>query len=167
MNRYPFWRYALIGLALIFSLIYTLPNFYGESPAVQISSQKATIKVDAATESQALAALDKAGIPNTGVLRDDNSVKIRFESTDTQLRARDVLEKAMNPDPADPVYITALNLLSASPTWLTQLHALPMYLGLDLRGGVHFLMQIDTTEALNKRLDSAMADVRKIGRAHV
>ena len=162
MNRYPFWRYALIGLALIFSLIYTLPNFYGESPAVQISSQKATIKVDAATESQALAALDKAGIPNTGVLRDDNSVKIRFESTDTQLRARDVLEKAMNPDPADPVYITALNLLSASPTWLTQLHALPMYLGLDLRGGVHFLMQIDTTEALNKRLDSAMADVRTL-----
>ena len=144
MNRYPFWRYALIGLALIFSLIYTLPNFYGESPAVQISSQKATIKVDAATESQALAALDKAGIPNTGVLRDDNSVKIRF------------------PDPADPVYITALNLLSASPTWLTQLHALPMYLGLDLRGGVHFLMQIDTTEALNKRLDSAMADVRTL-----
>ena len=162
MNRYPFWRYALIGLALIFSLIYTLPNFYGESPAVQISSQKATIKVDAATESQALAALDKAGIPNTGVLRDDNSVKIRFDSTDTQLRARDVLEKAMNPDPADPVYITALNLLSASPTWLTQLHALPMYLGLDLRGGVHFLMQIDTTEALNKRLDSAMADVRTL-----
>ena len=162
MNRYPFWRYALIGLALIFSLIYTLPNFYGESPAVQISSQKATIKVDAATESQALAALDKAGIPNTGVLRDDNSVKIRFESTDTQLRARDVLEKAMNPDPADPVYITALNLLSASPTWLAQLHALPMYLGLDLRGGVHFLMQIDTTEALNKRLDSAMADVRTL-----
>lgn len=162
MNRYPFWRYALIGLALIFSLIYTLPNFYGESPAVQISSQKATIKVDAATESQALAALDKAGIPNTGVLRDDNSVKIRFESTDTQLRARDVLEKAMNPDPTDPVYITALNLLSASPTWLTQLHALPMYLGLDLRGGVHFLMQIDTTEALNKRLDSAMADVRTL-----
>ena len=162
MNRYPFWRYALIGLALIFSLIYTLPNFYGESPAVQISSQKATIKVDAATESQALAALDKAGIPNTGVLRDDNSVKIRFESTDTQLRARDVLEKAMNPDPADPVYITALNLLSASPTWLTQLHALPMYLGLDLRGGVHFLMQIDTAEALNKRLDSAMADVRTL-----
>lgn len=162
MNRYPFWRYALIGLALIFSLIYTLPNFYGESPAVQISSQKATIKVDAATESQALAALDKAGIPNTGVLRDDNSVKIRFDSTDTQLRARDVLEKAMNPDPADPVYITALNLLSASPTWLTQLHALSMYLGLDLRGGVHFLMQIDTTEALNKRLDSAMADVRTL-----
>ena len=162
MNRYPFWRYALIGLALIFSLIYTLPNFYGESPAVQISSQKATIKVDAATESQALAALDKAGIPNTGVLRDDNSVKIRFESTDTQLRARDVLEKAMNPDPADPVYITALNLLSASPTWLSHLRALPMYLGLDLRGGVHFLMQIDTTEALNKRLDSAMADVRTL-----
>ena len=159
MNRYPFWRYALIGLALIFSLIYTLPNFYGESPAVQISSQKATIKVDAATESQALAALDKAGIPNTGVLRDDSSVKIRFDSTDTQLRARDVLEKALNPDAS---YITALNLLSASPAWLTQLHALPMYLGLDLRGGVHFLMQIDTTEALNKRLDSAMADVRTL-----
>ena len=164
MNRYPFWRYALIGLALIFSLIYTLPNFYGESPAVQISSQKATIKVDEATETRALAALTEAGIPNTGVLRDDSSVKIRFDSTDTQLRARDVLEKALNPDASDPVYITALNLLSASPTGLPQLHALPMYLGLDLRGGVHFLMQIDTAEALNKRLDSAMADVRTLMR---
>lgn len=160
MNRYPFWRYAVIGLALIFSLIYTLPNFYGESPAVQISSQKATVKVGQTTEDQALAALVEAGIPNTGVLRDDNSVKIRFDSTDTQLRARDVLEKALNPDPSDPVYITALNLLSSSPTWLTEMRALPMYLGLDLRGGVHFLMQIDTAEALNKRLDSAMADVR-------
>ncbi|MDO4636769.1 MAG: protein translocase subunit SecD [Lautropia sp.] len=162
MNRYPFWRYALIGLALIFSLTYTLPNFYGESPAVQISSQKATVKVDSSTEALALSALDKAGIPNTGVLRDENSVKIRFESTDTQLRARDALEKAMNPDHSDPVYITALNLLSSSPTWLSKLHALPMYLGLDLRGGVHFLMQIDTAEALNKRLDSAMADVRTL-----
>lgn len=164
MNRYPFWRYAVIGLALIFSLIYTLPNFYGESPAVQISSQKATVKVGQTTEDQALAALVEAGIPNTGVLRDDNSVKIRFDSTDTQLRARDVLEKALNPDPSDPVYITALNLLSSSPTWLTEMRALPMYLGLDLRGGVHFLMQIDTAEALNKRLDSAMADVRTLMR---
>ncbi|MDO4682484.1 MAG: protein translocase subunit SecD [Lautropia sp.] len=162
MNRYPFWRYAVIGLALIFSLIYTLPNFYGESPAVQISSQKATVQVDQATEDRALAALDVAGIRHTGVLRDANSVKIRFDTPDTQLRARDVLEKSFNPDPSDPVYITALNLLSSSPEWLTQLRALPMYLGLDLRGGVHFLMQIDTTEALNKRLESAISDVRTL-----
>ncbi|MDO5104162.1 MAG: protein translocase subunit SecD, partial [Lautropia sp.] len=121
MNRYPFWRYAVIGLALIFSLIYTLPNFYGESPAVQISSQKATVQVDQATEDRALAALSEAGIAHTGVLRDANSVKIRFDTPDTQLRARDVLEKSFNPDPGDPVYITALNLLSSSPEWLTQL----------------------------------------------
>ncbi|MDO4232465.1 MAG: preprotein translocase subunit SecD, partial [Lautropia sp.] len=164
MNRYPFWRYAVIGLALIFSLIYTLPNFFGESPAVQISSQKATVKVDQTTEDRALAALNEARIPNTGVLRDENSLKIRFETTDAQLHARDVIEKALNPDPKDPTWITALNLLSASPTWLTDLRALPMYLGLDLRGGVHFLMQIDTAEALNKRLDTAMTDARTLMR---
>jgi preprotein translocase subunit SecD len=160
VNRYPLWRYGVILAALLFGLIYTLPNFYGESPAVQVSSLKATLKVDEQTEQRVLQALKSAGIEHNGVLRDANSVKVRFASPDVQIRARDVLEKALNPDAADPTYITALNLLSSSPQWLTRVHALPMYLGLDLRGGVHFLMQVDTADALSKRVESTTADIR-------
>ena len=160
MNRYPLWRYAVIVLALLFGLIYTLPNFFGESPAVQVSSQKATVKVDEGTERRILEALKSAGIANTGMLRDANSVKVRFETPDIQIRARDTLEKALNTDPADPVYITALNLLSSSPQWLTRMRALPMYLGLDLRGGVHFLMQVDTQAAVAKRIEQTASDLR-------
>ena len=160
MNRYPLWRYGVILLALLFGLIYTLPNFYGESPAVQVSSLKATVKIDEQTERAAAEALKSAGIQHDGILRDANSVKVRFTTPDIQIRARDVLEKALNTDPQDPTYITALNLLSSSPQWLTKLHALPMYLGLDLRGGVHFLMQVDTAEALTKRLESTTGEIR-------
>jgi preprotein translocase subunit SecD len=162
VNRYPVWRYAIIVIALLFGTIYTLPNFFGESPAVQVSSLKATVKVDEQTERAVLEALQSANLAHTGVLRDANSVKVRFATPDAQLRARDVLEKALNPDPADPTYIAALNLLSSSPQWLTRLNALPMYLGLDLRGGVHFLMQVDTRQALAKRLETATADVRSL-----
>jgi preprotein translocase subunit SecD len=160
VNRYPLWRYGVILAALLFGLIYTLPNFYGESPAVQVSSLKATVKVDDRTEQTVVQALRSANIEQNGVLRDANSVKVRFATPDVQIRARDVLEKALNPDPADPTYITALNLLSSSPQWLTRLRALPMYLGLDLRGGVHFLMQVDTAEALTKRIESVTGDIR-------
>ncbi len=160
MNKYPLWRYGVILVALLFGLIYTLPNFYGEAPAVQVSSLKATVKVDEQTEQAVVQALQSAGIQHEGILRDANSVKARFASPDVQIRARDVLEKALNTDPQDPTYITALNLLSSSPQWLTKLRALPMYLGLDLRGGVHFLMQVDTAEALNKRLESTTGEIR-------
>jgi preprotein translocase subunit SecD len=160
VNKYPLWRYGVILVALLFGLIYTLPNFYGEAPAVQVSSLKATVKVDEQTEQAVVQALQSAGIQHDGILRDANSVKARFTSPDIQIRARDVLEKALNTDPQDPTYITALNLLSSSPQWLTKLRALPMYLGLDLRGGVHFLMQVDTAEALNKRLESTTGEIR-------
>ncbi|MGE0312911.1 MAG: protein translocase subunit SecD [Lautropia sp.] len=162
MTRYPVWRYVVIALALAFGLVYTLPNFFGESPAVQISSQKATVKVDDALEARALAALKAAGIEATGVVRDPASVKLRFASTDVQFKAREVLEKALNTDPADPTYITALNLLSSSPDWLTSLRALPMYLGLDLRGGVHFLMQIDTQSAIDKKAEQTASEIRSL-----
>ncbi len=149
-----------MAIALLFGLTYTLPNFFGESPAVQVSSLKATVKIDDQTQQQVLDALKSAGINHNGILRDVNSIKVRFATPDLQLRARDVLEKSLNSDPADPVYITALNLLSSSPQWLTRLHALPMYLGLDLRGGVHFLMQVDTAEALSKRIETTASDLR-------
>ncbi|MDX5408905.1 MAG: protein translocase subunit SecD [Thauera sp.] len=165
MNRYPLWKNILIGLVLLWGLIYTLPNFYGEVPAVQVSSAKATLKLDpAATTDRIANALKAAGIDNTGIFSDANSVRARFADTDTQLRAKDVIEQAFNPDPTDPSHVVALNLLSASPSWLTSIQALPMYLGLDLRGGVHFLLEVDMPGALTKRLDSTTGDLRTLMR---
>ena len=161
MNRYPLWKNLLIGLVLLWGLIYTLPNFYGEVPAVQVSSGKATLKLDTTTALKRVEeSLAAAGIPHDGLFADLTSVRARFRDTDTQLKAKDAIEKAFNPDAADPSYVVALNLLSASPQWLTSIHALPMYLGLDLRGGVHFLLQVDMKGALTKRLDSTSADIR-------
>ncbi len=160
MNRYPLWKYITVAVALVLGLIYTLPNFFGESPAVQVSSAKATLKTDERTQARVEEVLKSAGIVHDGIQLDFNGVKTRLKDTDTQLKAKDLLEKAFNPDAADPQYVVALNLLSASPRWLTALHALPMYLGLDLRGGVHFLLQVDMKGALQKRLDSTSADLR-------
>jgi preprotein translocase subunit SecD len=162
MNRYPWWKYAVLVLALLIGLIYTLPNFFGEAPAVQVSSGKVTLKVDAALSKRVEEALSAAKITADFVQFEGNSVKARFTDTDTQLKAKDVLSKALNQDPADPGYIVALNLVSRSPHWLTSLHALPMYLGLDLRGGVHFLMQVDMKAALTKKAEALTGDVRTL-----
>ena len=162
MNRYPVWKYAIMVIMLAFGLVYTLPNLFGESPAVQVSSGKATVKIDTAMLARVEGVLRKAGIATTGLQFDGNSIKARFTDTDTQLKAKDALQRDLNPDAADPVYVVALNLLSASPAWLAQLGALPMYLGLDLRGGVHFLLQVDMKQALTKRLDSTAADLRSL-----
>ena len=162
MNRYPWWKYALLGFALVVGFLYTLPNFFGEAPAVQISSGKATVKVDAALVNSVEAALKVAGIQADFVQFDGNSVKARLATTDIQIKAKDAIARALNPDATDPKYIVALNLLSRSPTWLTRLHALPMYLGLDLRGGVHFLMQVDMKAALTKRAELLTGDLRAL-----
>ena len=162
MNRYPIWKYAIIAVTLVIGLIYTLPNFFGESPAVQVSSAKATVKVDTAMLARVETVLKSAGIEPTGTYFDGNSVKVRLRDTDTQLKAKDLIARELNPDADDPVYVVALNLLSSSPQWLTKLNALPMYLGLDLRGGVHFLLQLDTKQALTKRLDSSTSDIRSL-----
>ena len=160
MNRYPLWKNITVIVAVVLGLLYTLPNFFGEVPAVQVASVKATVKVDARLLSRVEDVLKAAGIQDTGLFADMNSVRVRLADTDTQLRAKDAIEKALNPDPAEPTYSVALNLLSASPAWLTNLHALPMYLGLDLRGGVHFLLQVDMNGAITKRLDATSADLR-------
>jgi len=164
MNRYPLWKYIIVALALVIGFIYTLPNFFGESPAVQVSSAKATIKVDTRTMERVETTLRNAAVASSGTFLDVNGVKVRLTSTDDQLKARDLLEKQFNPDATDPQYVVALNLLSSSPQWLTKLNALPMYLGLDLRGGVHFLLQVDMKGALTKRLDSISADLRSLMR---
>ncbi|WP_322058607.1 protein translocase subunit SecD [Paraburkholderia sp. J63] len=166
MNRYPLWKYVVMLVALAIGLVYTLPNFFGEAPAVQVSSGKATVKLDSTTLAQIEAALPANNIKADDVTFDNSTmnanIRVRVADTDTQLRLKDVLTKALNPDPSDPNYIVALNLQSASPRWLTALHALPMYLGLDLRGGVHFLLQVDMNGALNKKLDSDSSDARTI-----
>ena len=162
MNRYPFWKYLIIGAALVFGFLYTIPNFFGEAPAVQVSSAKATIKIDDVVRTRVEETLKSAKIESTGIFFDLKSVKARFADTDTQLKAKDVIEKALNPDKNDESFTVALNLLTNSPKWLTSLHALPMYLGLDLRGGVHFLYQVDMKAALSKRLDALTGDMRSL-----
>jgi preprotein translocase subunit SecD len=160
VNRFPTWKYALIGIAVLAAFLYTLPNFFGESPAVQVSSGKATVKVEPALLGRVEDALRAANIAYTGAVLDQTSVRVRFADTDTQLRARDTVERALNPNAQDPSYVVALNLLPASPRWLTAIRALPMYLGLDLRGGVHFLLQVDMQAAVQKRLESMARDLR-------
>ena len=162
MNKYPLWKNATVIVALIFGLLYTLPNFFGEVPAVQVSSVKATVKLDTRLQTRVEEALAAAAIQPTGLFFEPNSIRVRLADTDTQLKAKDAIERALNPDPADASYSVALNLLSASPDWLTGMRALPMYLGLDLRGGVHFLLQVDMKGALTKRLDSTGADLRTL-----
>ncbi len=162
MNRYPWWKYAILGLALVIGLLYTLPNLYGEAPAVQVSSGKATQKIDATMTQRIEQVLAGASIKPDFVQFDGNSVRARFGDTDTQIKAKDAISKALNPDPADPSWIVALNLVSRSPEWMAKLHALPMYLGLDLRGGVHFLMQVDMKSALTKKAESTAGDVRSL-----
>ena len=160
MNRYPVWLYVTVAVALAIGLLYTLPNFFGEAPAVQVSPARATAKIDNAVHTLVELALKKANIAPTGEYVDLNSLKVRLADTDTQLKAKDVINQALNPDPQNPSYTVALNLLSSSPKWLTAIHALPMYLGLDLPGGVHFLLQVDMKAALAKKLDSLAGDVR-------
>ena len=166
MNRYPVWKYIVIVAALLFGVIYTLPNFFGESPALQISSAKATVKVDNSVTGLVESALQKASLPAQGIVYESignlGSVRVRFADTDTQFKAKGLLEKELNRDPADPTYLVAFNLLPNTPRWLQALHAFPMYLGLDLRGGVHFLMQVDTKAVMNKRLQGLQTSVRSI-----
>jgi len=160
MNRYSLWKYAILLVALLIGGLYALPNMFGESPAVQVSVAKASLKLDLGTVTQVQEALKAAGINPEVVTLDGNSIKARFASTDVQLKAKDVMSQALNPDAANPSYVVALNLLSRSPAWLTGLHASPMYLGLDLRGGVHFMLQVDMQAALSKKAESLAGDLR-------
>ena len=160
MNRYPVWKFAIIVIALLLGMVYTLPNFFGEAPAVQVSSSKMSSKVDAATLSRVEDALKAANVPSAAVTLEGASIKARFETTEQQLKAKDAIQKALIPEGSDNGYVVALNLLSRSPAWLTALSASPMYLGLDLRGGVHFMLQVDMKAALSQKTDSLAGDIR-------
>ena len=164
MNRYPLWKYIVIAAALLIGGLYSLPNFFGEAPAVQVSSAKPTIKVDLATQARVEKILNDDSISNTGMFFEATghvgSIKIRFNNTDIQLRARDLLQQKLNADQTDPNYTVALNLLSNTPGWLNAINALPMPLGLDLRGGVYFLLQVDMKGAVQKKVTSLAGDIR-------
>ena len=157
MNRYPLWKYALIVIAMVVGVLYTLPNLFPEVPAVQISTSKTNIKIDAATMQTAEDALKAANIAFRGESVDPTGIKIRFADADTQLKAKDVLQQKLGDG-----YIVALNLISSSPQWLTAIGARPMYLGLDLRGGVHFMLQVDMKAALDKAADRYLSDIRSL-----
>src|SRR4029453_18089438 len=155
MNRYPFWKYAIIAVALVVGILYTVPNFFPEVPAVQVSSAK--VKVDTAVLATVEESLKSASIPYRGAVLDPTGIKVRLADPDTQIKAKDVLQAKLGEN-----FIVALNLLSSSPHWPASIGALPMYLGLDLRGGVHFLLQVDMKAALDKKQDSYGADVRSL-----
>jgi preprotein translocase subunit SecD len=157
MNRYPLWKYLIIAVALAAGILYTVPNFFPEVPAVQVSSSKAGVKIDSALLASVEDALKAASIPYRGDGLDPTGIKVRFADLETQLKAKDALQAKLGPN-----YIVALNLLSASPQWLAAIGAKPMYLGLDLRGGVHFLLQVDMKAALDKAGDRYTTDVRSL-----
>ncbi|MEO7242743.1 MAG: protein translocase subunit SecD [Variovorax sp.] len=160
MNRYPVWKYTVIVIVLLAGFVYALPNFFGEAPAVQVSAAKSTVRIDAALKARVEAALNEANVKPDLVTVDATSLRARLVSTDDQLKAKDVIEHALVPDANDPSYVVALNLLSRSPRWLTALNAFPMYLGLDLRGGVDFVLQVDMKGAVDKRAESFAGDIR-------
>jgi preprotein translocase subunit SecD len=162
MNRYPVWKYAIIVIAMLLGVVYTLPNFFGEAPAVQVSSSKSTIKVDTQVLQKVEDALKAASLLPQTVSLEGSSIRARFENTDQQLKAKDAIQKALTPEFGDSPFVVALNLVSRSPAWLTSLHASPMYLGLDLRGGVHFMLQVDMQAALTQRLESLAGDLRSV-----
>jgi preprotein translocase subunit SecD len=155
MNRYPLWKYILVLTVLLLGLVYSLPNIFGESPAVQITTAKATSKLDPALLGKVEDALKQENIKIDAIFMDSTGVKVRFSDADTQIKAKDVLKNNLGKD-----YVIALNLISRSPSWLTNIHARPMYLGLDLRGGVHFLLQVDMKAALDKAADRYVGDFR-------
>lgn len=160
MNRYPLWKYIIIAISLLVAFLYTLPNFFDEVPAVQVSSGRTTVKVSSATLDAVRSALEGAQLAPQRLTHEGNSVWARFATPDEQLKAKDAIEHALNPTPAEPDYIVALNMVTRSPAWLAAINAKPMYRGLDLRGGVHFLLQVDMRAAITKRLDTMTNDLR-------
>lgn len=166
MNRYPLWKYLIVVVALLVGVLYSVPNLFGESPAVQVASAKSIVKVDLGTLKRVEEILNRHDIKMDGTFFEQNgpagTVRIRFDSTDTQLKAKDILEKELIPDANDPDYTVALNLISSSPSWLTRIGAKPMHLGLDLRGGVHFLLQVDMQGALIGRYESLASEIRTL-----
>ena len=155
MNQYPKWKYGLVLIAIFIGLIYSIPNFFGESPAVQIMPTKSSDKLDLSILASIEGSLKEANLPFDGIVQEPNGIKIKFANPDNQLKAKDILQNALGGN-----YVIALNLVSKSPSWLSKIGAIPMYLGLDLRGGVHFLLQVDMKAASEQAAESNLNDFR-------
>ena len=155
MNQYPKWKYGLVLVAIFIGLIYSIPNFFGESPAVQIMPTKSSDKLDLSVLASIEGSLKEANLPFDGIVQEPNGIKIKFANPDNQLKAKDILQNALGAN-----YVIALNLVSKSPSWLSKIGAIPMYLGLDLRGGVHFLLQVDMKAASEQAAESNLNDFR-------
>jgi len=155
MNQYPKWKYGLVLIAIFIGLIYSIPNFFGESPALQVKTTKTSDKLDLSILGTIENSLKEANLPFDGIVQEPNGIKIKFASPDSQVKAKDVLQNALGSN-----YVIALNLVSKSPSWLSKIGAIPMYLGLDLRGGVHFLLQVDMKAAAEKAAESYLNDFR-------
>ena len=160
MNRYALWKYLVIAIAVLLGTVYTLPNFFGEAPAVQVSPGRSSAKVDLDTQGKVEDALKVAGLTPELISLENNSLRVRFDTTDQQLKAKDAIQRTLNTDAENPSYIVALNLIARTPTWLSSLRAAPMYLGLDLLGGVHFMLQVDMQAALTKKAEATAGDLR-------
>ena len=156
MNRYPLWKYLLIGLVIVVSAIYALPNLYGETPAVQVSTNRQSIHIDQTTEQAVEEALKAANIQHNGMFIAEGSLRVRLPNEELQSKARDAIEQKLGDN-----YIIALNLIANTPDWMTKLGANPMFLGLDLRGGVHFTMRVDMHAAVDKTFDRISGDFRR------
>ncbi len=166
MNRYPLWKYILIAITLVLGALYTAPNYFGDSPALQVTTGKATVKVNSATTTLVENALKQEGIAPDRVSLDgqgnSTSVRVRFPTTDAQFKAKLALERDLNRDPTDPDYIVTVNLVKNTPAWMQAIRAKPMNLGLDLRGGVHFLMQVDAKGVLENKVKGLQSSARSI-----
>jgi preprotein translocase subunit SecD len=166
MNRYPVWKYILIAVALLLGALYTAPNYFGESPALQVTTGKTTVKITSDTTARVADVLKREGVPANQVSLEGSgnsaAVRARFGSTDAQFKAKLALERQLNRDATDPDYIVTVNLVKNTPAWMQALHALPMNLGLDLRGGVHFLLQVDAKAVLETKIKGLQASVRSI-----
>jgi preprotein translocase subunit SecD len=164
MNRYPVWKYVLIAVALLLGALFTAPNYFGESPALQVTTGKTTMQVNSDTTTRVVEALKRAGVPSTHIALEgagnSSSVRARFATTDAQFKAKLALERDLNRDPADPDYIVTVNLVKNTPEWMQKIGALPMNLGLDLRGGVHFLLQVDAKAVMETRMKGVQAAAR-------
>jgi preprotein translocase subunit SecD len=164
MNRYPVWKYILIVIALLLGALYTAPNYFGETPALQVTSGRSTLNITSASTTVVADALKRAGIPSTGITLEGTghttSVRARFAGTEEQFKAKLALERELNRDPANPDYIVTVNLVKNTPAWMTAIGAAPMSLGLDLRGGVHFLLQVDTKAVLDNKVKALQSSVR-------
>ncbi|EWH11086.1 protein-export membrane protein SecD [Catenovulum agarivorans DS-2] len=154
LNKYPMWKYLLILVIVSAGFLYALPNIYGEDPALQISATRGG-DVEISQLEQVKQALDSNQIPYQSIKIENNQIQVRFKDTDAQLEARDVSMQALGTD-----FIVALNIMPAQPKWLEDVGGNPMKLGLDLRGGVHFLMEVDMSVALQKKQEEMLADFR-------